>query len=85
MIRAVFFSALVLGLVRPVGGVEPADDLAALRVLLVERLVIMEEVAAVKWIEGRSIDDEPREAKVLPMRSRRRACMASIAPLLRAS
>jgi chorismate mutase len=65
MIRAVFFSALVLGLVRPVGGVELADDLAALRVLLVERLVIMEEVAAVKWIEGRSIDDEPREAKVL--------------------
>lgn len=47
------------------GGTDPAADLQALRALLTERLVIMEQVAAFKWNEGLPIENKDREAKIL--------------------
>lgn len=46
-------------------GADPAGGVHALRHLLVERLGLMEQVAAHKWNERLPIDDPVREANVL--------------------
>lgn len=44
---------------------DTAGDLESLRRLLIERLALMEQVAAYKWNAGLPIDDPAREANVL--------------------
>jgi chorismate mutase len=47
------------------GRVTAAGDVEAARSLLIERLALMEQVAAYKWENDRPIDDPVREANVL--------------------
>lgn len=44
---------------------EESDDIQMIRDLLIERLALMEQVAAYKWNAQRPIDDPVREANVL--------------------
>ena len=47
------------------GRVTAAGDVEAVRSLLIERLALMEQVAAYKWENDQPIDDPVREANVL--------------------
>ena len=46
-------------------GADPAGNVHSLRHLLIERLTLMEQVAAYKWNEKLPVDDPVREANVL--------------------
>lgn len=55
----------VLGSAAGAGCAGAADDVQSFRLLLIERLALMEQVAADKWNNARPIDDPVREANVL--------------------
>ena len=61
---ALSFSMIFL-LLFAAGNAAAASDVQLLRKLLVERLALMEQVAAYKWNNDLPIDDPAREANVL--------------------
>lgn len=63
--RAVLVLLLFLTSAQSAWAAGPESDLDALRKLLIERLALMEQVAAYKWNKRLPIDDPAREANVL--------------------
>ncbi|MDJ0514354.1 MAG: gamma subclass chorismate mutase AroQ [Methyloceanibacter sp.] len=65
MYRVGLVALLFLTLMPGTGRADGASDVQMLRDLLIERLVLMEQVAAYKWNTQSPIDDPVREANVL--------------------
>ncbi|MEM7191391.1 MAG: gamma subclass chorismate mutase AroQ [Pseudomonadota bacterium] len=70
---------IVLVSAGPVWAKGTSDDIKMLRRLLIERLALMEDVAAYKWNAGLPIDDPAREANV-HRAAEARARAAGLAP-----
>lgn len=65
MRHAVLALLMVLALAPCAARAAAASDVLSLRALMIERLALMEDVAAYKWNNKHPIDDPPREANVL--------------------